>query len=79
MKYWYFVVSTPVQNLPGFHHGEHPLTRSFYEKLQHDVATKLALLVGQQIPPRTVIISNVMEVSEEVYTSWKDEPDTIVT
>jgi hypothetical protein len=71
-KCWYFVITTPIQSLSGFRRGEHPLTRSFYENLQKDVSTKLSLASGQVIPREAVIISNVVEISEDVYKTWRD-------
>jgi hypothetical protein len=77
-KFWYFTIMTPLQLIPSFHRGEHPLTRSFYEKLQKDLSTKLSLGTGQSIPKEAIVVSAVMEIPEDIYNEWQEKSSNIV-
>ena len=73
MKCYYFTIQTPFQLVPSFHKGEHPLTKSFYEKLQKNLSTSLSLQTGQSIPKEAIVISSVIEISEDIYNEWQRE------
>jgi hypothetical protein len=78
MKFYYFTIQTPFQLVPSFHKGEHPLTRSFYEKLQKNLSTSLSLGTGQSVPKEAIVISAVMEIPEDIYNEWKKEVSSLV-
>lgn len=78
MKFYYFTIQTPFQLVPSFHRGEHPLSKSFYEKLQKDLSTKLSLASGNPIPKEAVVISSVIEITEDIYKEWQEKSSNLL-
>ena len=65
-KTYYIVYNSPVQIGAIYHRGEHPLASKFYQKFQENMARSLMLSGSPSVNPNDIIITNVIELPEDI-------------